>query len=285
MDKTREREGRAETSTARLRKEREALSLANVELHLEAASDRADADPLEPVLDRADVRHAVEQLSDRLVPEGSDEWSDVATDARLLVGADRLLVRFELGTADSREYLAQRLDRVFDLVFDLASALRLEVFDPQLQTAVSRFRYEQQFQRFLDAYHTRARTAAALISPEGWEDLGESELVPPSELPAIETEPEALPPAAWGRSRRALGVLEFSGERALRALSGVDRERPFVAIVPPNAAPGDDAAVLRVRRLTRPVPGLALVDVGAEGVARIHSVEGTSSLLLRIADR
>ena len=272
MDKSRERE-----RTTRLRKgsRTEARSLATVEIHLEA-TESADVDPLEPLLDRAKVRHAVETLSERLVPEGSDEWSDSPTDARVLVGQDRLLLRLALPD-ESRDLLAQRLDRVYDLAFDLASALRLEVYDPQVGTVVSRFRYEQQFQRFLDSYYTRARTAAALTSNAGWTKFDEAAVFA-DEVVAIETEPESLPPTIWSSGKRALGVLEFSGDRALSALEKLDPAKPFIAIVPLNAEPGDDAALLRVKRLIRPVPGLALVEVASEGVQRIRTLDRSSGV-------
>lgn len=273
MDKSRDRSER----TARLRKgsRTEARSLATIEIHLEA-TDAGDVDPMEPLLDRAKVRRVVQDLGDRLIPEGSDEWSDSPTDARVLVGADRLLLRMALPD-ESREQLAQRIDRIYDLAFDLAGPLRLDVFDPQLGTPVTRHRYEQQFQRFLDSYFTRARTAAALASSAGWthfEDAGSVD----AEILAVETEPEALPPTVWSPTKKALGVLEFSGDRALAALDQIRPACPFLLIVPLNAEPGDDAAVLRVKRLIRPVPGVALVEVAAEGVRRLKTLDRTGDV-------
>jgi hypothetical protein len=282
VDKTRDRDSR----TARLRKggRTEARSLAMVELHLESTEDRYDADPMEPLLDRAALRRAVEELSDRLVPEGTDEWLDSPTDARLLVGQDRLLLRLAL-PAESRDQLANRLDRLFDLSFDLASALRLEVVDPQMGSVVTRFRYEQSFQRILDVYYTRARTAAALASsPAGWTEFA-TDGVAGAKLPAIETEPDSVPAAVWSVTKRPLGVLEFAGERALAALAALDPAAPFLAIVPRDVEPGDDAAVLRVKRLVHPVPGLALVEVSTEGASRIGAVERGESLLLQLVPR
>lgn len=277
MEKSRDR--KSERST-RLRKgsRTEARSLATIELHLESTAVSESDDPLEPLLDRNDVRQVVsEELAERLVPEGSDEWTDSSTDARLLVGHDRLLLRMTLPD-ESREYLAQRLDKLYDLAFDLASPLRLEVVDPQVGSVVTRFRYEQHFQRFLDTYYTRARTAAALGSTTGWTEFGDATFGG-TDVPAIETEPEALPPTVWGTGQRPLGVLEFSGERTLAALRQLTAENPFVAIVPLNAEPGDDAAILRVRRVIHPLPGLALVDVATEGVLRIRTLDRTAARL------
>lgn len=274
MDKSREKSER----TTRLRKgsRTEARSLATIEIHLEA-TETAVLDPMEPLLDRSRVRRIVEELTERLVPEGSDEWTDSPTDARVLVGQDRLLLRMTLPD-ESREQLAQRIDRLYDLAFDLAGPLRLEVVDPQLGTTVTRFRYEQQFQRFLDAYFTRARTAAALASNAGWTRFEDGGSFADAEVLAIETEPEALPPTIWSPTKRPLGVLEFSGDRALAALEQLRPESPFLLIVPLNAEPGDDAAVLRVKRMIRPVPGLALVEVAAEGVQRIKSLDRTAGV-------
>lgn len=272
MDKT--RDSKSDRST-RLRKgsRTEARSLATIEIHLEA-TNVPDEESLEPLLDRSEVRRvANDDLSERLTPKGGDEWIDSESDAHVLVGHDRLLVRLTLPD-ESRDRLAQRLDRMFDLAFELSSALQLEVVDPQVGSVVSRFRYEQQFQRFLNVYYTRARTAAALDSTVGWTDLGEGiEFRAADPLPAIETEPDALPPAIWGTGKRPLGVLEFSGERALAALQHLNPEAPFVAIVPLSAESGDDAAVLRVRRWIRPIAELALVEVTTEGVLRVHAMD------------
>jgi hypothetical protein len=82
-----------------------------------------------------------------------------------------------------------------------------------------------------------------------------------------------------------LGVLEFSGDRALLALDLLTAENPFLAIVPLNAEPGDDAAVLRVRRLIRPVPSLALVEVGTEGVLRIRTLDRETGVRLTVVPR
>ena len=199
------------------------------------------------------------------------------SDARLLVGHDRLLLRLTLPD-ESRDRLAQRLDKAYDLAFDLASALRLEIVDPQVGSIVTRFRYEQQFQRFLDIYFTRARTAAALASPAGWTEFADATLAT-LDVPAIETEPEALPSTAWGSGKRPLGVLEFSGERALAALKQLSAASPFLAIVPLHAESGDDAAILQVRRVIHPLPGLALVDVVSEGVRRIRSIDRAAARL------
>lgn len=284
MDKSRDKSER----TTRLRKgsRTEARSLAIVEIHLEVTEGVEELDPLEPLLDRAKVRRAAQDLSDRLIPESADEWTDSPTEARVLVGQDRLLLRLALPD-ESRDQLAHRLDRVYDLAFDLAQALRLEIVDPQISSIVTRFRYEQQFQRFLDVYYTRARTAAALNSATGWTEFPEARPFVPAEatLAAIETEPEALPPTVWGAGQRALGVLEFSGDRALLALELLTAANPFLAIVPLNAEPGDDAAVLRVRRVIRPVPSLALVEVGTEGVLRIRTLDRESGLRLTVVPR
>ena len=56
---------------------------------------------------------------------------------------------------------------------------------------------------------------------------------------AIETEPEALPSTAWGSGKRPLGVLEFSGERALAALKQLSAASPFLAIVPLISSEGE----------------------------------------------
>ena len=262
------------SARARLRKGTDARSLAVIELQVQAPFDSEDAFER---LDRADLARAMEKQSDRLVQEASDEWIDSPTDARVLAGEDRVLIRLDLPD-ETREQLAQRLDRLYDLAFDLASSLRLDVADPQMGSVVTRLRYEQHFQRFLEAYYTRARTAVALSSRSGWTEL-DGDADRGSELPAIETELDGLPSSVWGKARRALGVLEFSGERALRALSALDASRPFVAIVPPDVQPGDDAAILRVRRLVHPVAGLALVEVRAEGVVRIESVDRSADAL------
>lgn len=283
MDKSRDKTER----TTRLRKgsRTEARSLAIVEIHLEV-TESADLDPLEPLLDRAKVRRVVqEELSDRLIPEGADDWTDSPTEARLLVGQDRLLLRLALPD-ESRDQLAHRLDRVYDLAFDLAQALRLEIVDPQLSSIVTRFRYEQQFQRFLDVYYTRARTAAALNSSAGWTEFPERPFASAeATVAAIETEPEALPSSVWGKGQRTLGVLEFSGDRALLALDLLTAASPFLAIVPLNAEPGDDAALLRVRRLIRPVPSLALVEVATEGVLRIRTLDRQAGVRLTVVPR
>ena len=207
VDTSRDRKSGERSTRLRKGSSTEARSLATIEIHLECTGVAESDDPMEPLLDRGSVRRVVhDDLSERLVPEGSDEWSDSPTDARLLVGHDRLLLRLTLPD-ESRYQLANRLDKVYDLAFDLASALRLEVVDPQVGSIVTRFRYEQQFQRFLDIYFTRARTAAALASPTGWTEFAEATL-DTLDLPAIETEPEALPSTVWGSGRRPLGVLE-----------------------------------------------------------------------------
>lgn len=283
VDKSREKGER----TTRFRKgsRTEARSLAIVEIHLEAL-ESADLDPLEPLLDKSKVRRVVQDdLSDRLIPEGSDEWTDSPTEARLIVGQDRLLIRLVLPD-ETRDQLAHRLDRAYDLAFDLAQALRLEVVDPQLASVVTRFRYEQQFQRFLDAYYTRARTAAALNSNAGWTEFPDSGPFSHDQgVTAVETEPEALPPAIWGAGKRPLGVLEFSGDRALVALEQLSPQTPFLAIVPLNAEPGDDAAVLRVRRLIWPVPGLVLAEIATEGVLRIRTLDRDAGVRLTLVPR
>lgn len=274
MEKTRDRKS-DRAPPLRKGSRTEARSLSLIEIHLESP-DTSD-DPAEALIDRAVVRRVVhDRLSDRLIPEGSDEWTDSPSEARLLVGQDRLLLRMTLPD-ESREYLAQRLDKLYDIAFELASALRLEVVDPQINSVVTRFRYEQQFQRFLDLYFTRARTAAALASNDGWTEFADTPLDIES-VPAIETEPDALPPTVWGTGKRRLGVLEFSGERALAALAKLGPS-PYLAILPPHAEPGDDAAILRVRRLIHPLPGLALVEVEAEGVSRIRTLNRAAAVL------
>lgn len=256
----------------------EARALATLELHLQAMGD----DPLEPSLDRDEVRRVLDRLDDRLTFDGQDEWIDASTRSRVIVADDRILVRTGLPD-ESREALAQRLDRAFDLAFDIASPLRLDVVDPQLGSIVSRSRYEQQFQRFLDAYYTRARTAVALASRKGWTELTDAPTAAVGDhVPAIETAVEDLPSAIWGRAQRDLGVLEFAGEKALAALARLDARRPFVAIVPPEAQPGDDAALLRIRRYVHPVSGLALAEVATGGLARIRTLDRDGGLRLSV---
>lgn len=241
----------------------------------------APADDASTGLDLDSLRRAVERIGDDRIREvrSGEEWADPEGRIRVILGDGRLLVRLAL-LDETRDQLARRLDDLFDLSFDLGAALGLEVRDPQFETSLTRFRYESQFQRILDTYHRRARTAAALEDSSVWKILsapaGSPARFTQGELPALETDLDALPSTAFTRKGRKLGTLELIGDRALSAIESLRPEHPFLALLPLNPQAGDQAPILRVLRYCRPTPGTILVEALSEDVCPLASLRRTA---------
>lgn len=203
----------------------------------------------------------------RQVGRDGDEWLDETGRIRVLLGEDRVLFRFQLAD-ESQEQLARHLDRLFDLAFDLGRELSLEVVDPQLGSSPTRFRYESQFPHILDVYHRKARTAFALLREDAWSEVSSEgvALALPASAPAFDADPESLPPAVWSRRVKRVGPLEFHGDRSLAALADVTPDKPWFAITARGARDGDEVALLRVLRISRPAADVAIVEAVSAGL-------------------
>ena len=250
----------------------------HIELYLEGPPAR-DWDPAADSvggLDRRAVLAALDRHATWMHPvsRGDEEWLDDTGRFRLLIGDDRVLFRLQL-LEETQEDLARALDRIFDLAFDLAADLRLDLVDPLLGMTHTRYRYENQFPRILEAYASRAKTELGLLRRGAWEELSrETEpVVLPTEAPSFEADPESLPTFVWTRRVRRVGPLELRGDRALAAFARVLPTQPWVAITARNARPGDDVALLRVLRLSRPVPGTVVIEAVSVGLTPSTSMD------------
>ncbi len=259
---------------------------AHAEIYLEPSPETTPTwlEPAASPLDRRAVAGAMAEI-ERLAEVHPDEWADEESRLHVLLGDGRLVLRLALFD-ESKEQLARRLDALFDLGFELGYRLRLDLVEPLLDTALTRHRYESQFSRILDGYHRKARTSAALVDPRAWRavDDGRGVVVSGDPLAAVEAEPDSVPHAVWvGRRGKRLDPLELSGERATAVLAGLSADKPFLAVLPPGSKPGDTGAILRVRRISNPVPGTALVEAVSEGNYRLRLVtRGPSGVLVRV---
>lgn len=255
----------------RARRLREPLpDVPQAELFLEA---EAGDEPL----DRDRVLRALGETGGlRAASKSRDEWIDEDGGAHILVTADRVLLRMELLVETTSE-LTVRLDSLLDVAFALAERLRVDVRDPAFDTIVSRSRVDRVFPRLLDHYLRLVKTEAALRDPSVWKVFHPTPAAPSAgaSLPAFETEPATLPTAIWSRTGRSLGILQLSGERTLAAVQALDPACPILVVVSPGAKVGDDAALVRILRVTEPLPGTAVVEAVTAGVASVDSIDRT----------
>lgn len=239
------------------------------ELHLEA-------DPGAEPLDRDRIVRALQQTNGlRALGKAQDEWIDEEGGAHVLVAGDRVSIRMELQVESNGE-LATKLDALLDAAFAIAATLRVDVRDPAFDTLVSRARIDRVFPRLLDHYLRLVKTDAALRDASVWkvfDPKAATARVPDAALPAFETDPATLPTAIWSRTGRALGILQLSGERTIAAVCALTDACPVLVVLSPGAKPGDDAALIRVVRVTEPLPGTAVVEAITAGVLSVESID------------
>ena len=219
----------------------------------------------------------------RAIGRDDGEWVDESGRIRVLLGDERVVLRFQL-LEESAESFARELDRLYETAFEIARAARLDVVDPQLSTVVTPFRFESQFPRILEAWSAHTRTALALQRDDAWSEVS-SETAPlamPSEAPAFEAYPDQLPTTLWSRRVRKVGPLEFHGPKAAAAFADVAPGKEWVAIVAPKSTGGDDVALLRVNRVSRPIAGVVVVEGLSAGLTRSIAIERLGEGAVRV---
>lgn len=251
MEKDRELKPRAKTSHLGRRRAEPSL-----ELHLEPGDLRWDAEDQVGSISRESLALAL--IEHARVSAAGDEWIADEDGLRVYSTGARVVVEIEV-RAEDREALSLRIDHAYDLAFDIARELRLDVFDSQVQQVVTPLRYESLFPRILDSSHRRARILDALRSRDGWRHCDSAPL--PDRVALVSAELSALPASVWSKVGKPIGVLELEGEEVGSALRHL--RSPFLAF---GFGDGGPVAVVRIVRFATPVPGVHLVDVVSGGM-------------------